>query len=367
MKVLHLNSGNETGGGMFHILSLLHQLNKKINVTLGLFHDMEMAERARNMGIQVQIFKQNSKFDLSVLKEIQNFIQKNEIDILHSHGPRANFISYLIRHNITCQWLITVHSDPEDDFIGKGILGRLFTHLNIKSIKNADHILAISNRFKDKLMTFGIEANKISTILNGIDFHVKPRKIYKRSDFGLNENDFVIMQIARLDPVKNHKTAFKALKQLLDKSTEFQLVLVGDGALENDLKNLAKEMNISENVHFLGYRNDIPELLTLCDITILTSRSESFPLVLLESARAKKPVISTDVGDVKSLIPDDRYGFIINVDDYNDLTKKIWKMYQLRKSGMLTIIGENLHRHAAANFSEEHFAKSVLMVYKKVV
>lgn len=364
MNVLHLNSGNETGGGMFHILSLLNQLKNDIDVTLGVFHDLEMAKRARNLGIKVKVFNQKSKFDFSILKEIREYINENNIDILHTHGARANFMSLFFKSKIDCRWYITVHSDPLDDFLNQGIIGKIYTKLNIKAIKTADRILAISERFKQDLVELGVNQQKITTILNGIDFQISSNEVYKREDFGFAEDDFIIMMIARLEYVKSHETALLAMKRLVKKSQNIKLCLIGDGTRREELQQKVKELEISDNVIFLGQRNDIPELLNLCDISILTSKSESFPLVLLESARAKKPVITTDVGGVRALIPDESYSFIIDVGDDSNLAEKIFSMFKMKENGKIKEMGEKLYLHASSHFSDVAFAKSVLAKYK---
>jgi len=367
MNVLHLISGNETGGGMVHVLSLLNILKEEINTTLGVFHDEEMAKRARNLGINVHVFKQKSRLDLSITKQIKNYIDDNDIHILHTHGARANFIAQFISKKVRCPWVITVHSDPHDDFLNKGIIGKIFTNLNIRALKSADYIIAISEMFKENLESIGIGSEKIETIFNGINFQIEPKAQYKREDFGLQPDDFVILMVARLEPVKCHEIAFQALKQLLAKSDKFHLMLIGEGSRHNELVKKANEYGISDHVKFLGHRDDATELYTIGDITILTSKSESFPLVLLESARAKKPVITTDVGGVRDLIPTSDYGYIINVGDYTDLAEKIWAYQELKEKGTLHEVGERLFNHASKHFSDEKFAKSVLFIYKKIL
>lgn len=366
MKVLHLNTGNETGGGMFHILSLLSQLKEKEHVILGVFYDGVMAEKARHAGIEVVVFEQKSKFDLSIIKRLKKFIEENQIDILHSHGARANTISFLLKRRLQVPWFITVHSNPYDDFLHKGILGRMFSRINIETFKSADRILAVSNRMEKDLIRLGVEGNKISTILNGIDFHYKASKKYNREQFGLKDSDFVIMMIARLEPVKQHETALKALQNLIKKTKAFKLVLIGDGTRRTELQKTVGEMELEENVKFLLQREDVPELLQLADITILTSKSETFPLVLLESARAKKPVISTDVGGVQALIPNNEYGRIIQVGDASGLAEAICQLYLLKENGKLLEMGEKLYQHAKKNFSLESFTESVLNTYRNL-
>jgi L-malate glycosyltransferase len=366
MKILHLNAGNENGGGMFHILSLLKNLNRS-EFVLGVFEKGEMLERAKELDIQVELFAQKKKLDLSLLKQIEEYIRLNNIDMIHTHGPRANFYGALLKKKIKVPWIVTVHSDPRDDFMGKGWKGRLYTTINMKVLAYADHCLAISDRFKKILMGLNIPEDKISVILNGIDFHLKPERIYNRKDFGLSKNDFVIIMIARLEAVKGHKIALEALASSLENNKNIQLLLAGDGAEQKKLKEIAVQKGIADNVHFLGHRNDIKELFSIADISMLSSFSESFPLVLLEAARARLPVITTDVGGVRNLVLDSTYGWVVPVGNSSKLAEAIEEAIFFKRIGELRPIGNHLNIHAKNNFSVEQFAENIYNKYLGVL
>ena len=153
MKVLHLNAGNETGGGMVHILSLLNEL-KSESIILGLFEEGLFQQEAIKLGIQTVTFTQKNRYDLSALLSVVRFIRNNHIDIIHTHGPRANLYGYFLKKLTKVIWITTVHSDPRNDFLGRGIKGQVFAKLNICVLKKADHLLAISDRFKEMLVEF---------------------------------------------------------------------------------------------------------------------------------------------------------------------------------------------------------------------
>jgi L-malate glycosyltransferase len=367
MKVLHLNAGNETGGGMFHILSLLNELNRS-EFYLGVFEHGEMYERARESGIQTMLFRQRSKFDISIIRSIIQFIKENKIDLIHTHGARANCYGAVIRSLAEVQWLVTVHSDPRDDFMGMGAVGRLYTAANKRALKQADHLLAISERFKEILTAgFDIPSERVSVILNGIDFQKKLPDPFTREELGLSENDFVIIMVARLEPVKGHKIAIQAMKRLEQLDCRVKLLLAGDGRQREELKAVAAELGLEESVVFLGHRNDVEKIYPVSDLAILTSYSESFPLVLLEAARAGVPVITTDVGGVDKLIPDDRYGWIIPVEDADALADRIQSAMNLKTSGHLAGMGKKLESYSKRHFSIEQFANNVYNVYLKLL
>jgi len=368
MKVLHLNAGNETGGGMVHILSLLKELNTD-EMILGVFEKGAMYTEAKKHGINVICFDQTSRFNLSILKEIARYVKNEQIDIVHTHGARANLYGFLLKKvgRCHCKWITTIHSDPRDDFLGGGVIGKVYTKLNLLSIRTMDHYFAISTRFKEMLKNFGVDDSFITTIYNGINFDVPAYVPITRQQICLAKDDFVITMIARLHPVKGHIVAFEALKELIHTNKNIKLLLIGDGPLEDDLKKLADEMGISNHVLFQGYQENIHGYLSITDVMILTSYSESFPLVILEASRAHVPVISTDVGGVKDLITDSSLGWVIPQRSSEALNRSIQEAIILKDDGALKFIGLRLYDKASKEYNLKNFSNSVYNAYKEIM
>lgn len=366
MKVLHLNAGNETGGGMVHILSLLKELNRD-EFILGVFEEGKLLEKANQLGIKTVLFPQKRKCDLSIVKNIVQFIRKHHIDMYHTHGPRANVIGAMVRLFTPCKWIVTVHSDPRQDFIARGLVGKFFSKLNIFSIRRADHIFAISERFKKILTDLRIEERKITTIFNGIDFTKPLDPPYKREDLHLNKDSFVIVMVARLEKIKGHHIALKAFKQVLQNCPSSHLLLIGSGSLADELKQKVVKEGLQNQVHFLGYREDVERILPVADVLLLSSYSESFPLVILEAARAKIPVITTDVGGVHHLISDKSMGWIVPIGDHEKLKTSLIEAAALKKRGKLKELGERLYKKASENYSIQKFSESIYGAYKKIL
>ncbi|MEW9053535.1 MAG: glycosyltransferase family 4 protein [Neobacillus sp.] len=363
MKVLHLNAGNETGGGMVHILSLLKELNRE-EFILGLLEKGVFETKAKAAGIQTVTFEQSSRYDLSVLSKLITFIKKEKITILHTHGARANLYGYLIKKFTKVTWMTTVHSDPRNDFLGRGIKGELFTKLNLTVLKKPDHYFAISKRFTEMLRDFGVQPNKVTTIYNGIDFDLPLIKEISRKDLKLSTTDFVLLMVARLDPVKRHELALEAIKEVTREHQDVKLLLVGDGPIRNRIEHLIAEMGLSSHVQLLGHREDVDALLQTADVTILTSKTESFPLVLLESARANTPVITTDVGGVRDMIPDPTYGFVVGTNEKEELISSIKKAMLLKEKNELPKMADQFKRYVSERYSIHSFVESVYNIYK---
>lgn len=366
MKILHLNAGNETGGGMHHILLLLNEL-PRAEIVLGVFEEGELSKRAKALGIQTVIFKQESRRDFSIVKKIVEFIEAENIDIIHTHGARANLYGTFIVKKAKCKWITTVHSNPEDDFLGKGIKGKVFTAINKWSIKKADHLFAISERFKDMLIGYGINENKITTILNGIDYSVMPKNRHTRAEFNIAEADFVMIMIARLEKVKDHVVALEALKSVVKTNEAMKLLLVGEGEERALLESKVKELNLTANVSFLGHREDVEDLFPLADICLLTSKSESFPLVLLEAARASIPVITTNVGGVNLMVPSKEFGWIEDVADVKGISGAIKEAGKLKDSNDLSQMGSEFGVHCKKLFSIANQANAIRGTYESMM
>lgn len=362
MKVLHLISGGETGGSKNHLLSLLKHL-KETEVLLGVFQEGKLSEEARQMGIPVIMYGQSSRYDFSVISKIKQTIKDNGISVVHTHGPRANLFTYLVRQTTSFKWISTIHSDPSQDFIKGGIKGKIFTTINMKVIKKIDHFFAVSERFKQMLVGFGLPADKITTVYNGISFDEKLECKLSRKDLQLEESDFVICMVARLHPIKGHTVVFDALKKVTAANPNVKLLLIGDGPVRKELEQEVRSKGLTEYVRFLGFQQDVHSYLCISDVKLLASYSESFPLVILEAARAHTPVISTDVGGVKDLISDPSLGWIVPIKDSEALAGAITEAIEKEN---LPELGKNIYEKASRLYSVDQLAKSTEETYKKI-
>lgn len=366
MKVLHLISGGETGGSKNHLMLLLKQFPKD-EIVLAVMQKGPLYEEAKEQGLDVRLFQQQTRYDLRVISELVTSMKQEEIFILHTHGPRANLLGLILKKRAGCLWVTTVHSDPRDDFIRGGLKGKIFTQINLRVLKKIDHYFAVSNRFKEMLKEFGIKAEKITPIYNGIAFDRPLSEKLTRSDLNLTDEDFVITMIARLHPIKGHVDVLNVVKRLEEKLIPVKLLLVGDGPLKNEIEQAIHRLNLGSIVKCLGFQEDVHSYLSLSDVKLLASYSESFPLVLLEAARAKIPVISTDVGGVKDLISEPELGWVVPVKDGDRLYDALYEAYEKKQLGTLPEYGERLFQKASSTYSIEHLYREIREAYQSIL
>ncbi|MFW5984723.1 MAG: methyl-accepting chemotaxis protein [Halanaerobiaceae bacterium] len=144
-----------------------------------------------------------------------------------------------------------------------------------------------------------------------------------KRELGIN-NKFVISMIARLEPMKGHEFLFDSLAPLLKTYSSVVCLIVGDGSLEEELQNKVANLGIEDQVKFLGYRTDIPELLSVTDLAVLTSEKEGMPpRIVMEAMAASKAVVATDVVGNQPLINEGENGYLVDFGDTAELTEKM--------------------------------------------
>lgn len=357
MKVLHVNAGNEYGGGLFHILSLFNGINQ-IEMDLLVFEEGPVAEMARKEGINVYVIPQKSRYDLTILSKLNSFIHQNQYMVVHTHGPRANLFVSLLKNKIKAHWVMTVHSDPTLDFKERGVKGRLFEKLNLRTLKKPDHLIAVSNEIRNILISNGVYSNRISVVHNGRAF--SNAEAVTKPDRG----HFSIITVGRLEWVKGHQYLLQALSEV--KKTNLFLKICGTGQEEDRLKRLAEELGLSEKVDFLGWIDpeEVSEQIVQSDILVLPSLSESFPLVALEAGEKQVPVIATEVGDVREMIPNPTLGWLVPKENPNAIAEALEKAFIEWEKGLLEQKGERFYRWSR-QFTIERQGLETLKVYQK--
>ncbi|MEI3612000.1 glycosyltransferase family 4 protein [Pseudogracilibacillus sp. SO30301A] len=374
VKILHLNAGNETGGGMYHILRMLGKFKEANSVpcVLGVMEKKELYDRAKAANIETVYFENGTRLSMPLLRKIEQYIKTENITHVHTHGPRANVYMNMLKKKVKIPWVVTVHSDPFFDFKDKGIYGKFLTRLHLQAIKNADRIISVCHAFYPPLVNAGINIDNMKTVHNGIDFlnemstEFVPESQNFREQLGFTKEDFLFLKVARLESVKGHGFAIRAFAELMKNESEnIHLLLLGDGSLKNKLMELVEQLDLKDHVHFLGERKDIDRFYKIANVTLLTSLSESFPYVLLESARAKTPVISTNVGDVGHLIYQDELGWKVATSDMDGLVEAMREAVCLHADG-LRQMGQRLYSYASSNFSLDKCAHEVYNVYKRI-
>jgi glycosyltransferase involved in cell wall biosynthesis len=369
MKVLHLISGGDTGGAKTHIISLIKAIDKLIDAKIICFIEDTFYEDSKAAGINIEVYKQRKRSDMSVVHRLVEEIEKEKYDIVHCHGARANFIAMFLKSKINVPLITTVHSDYKLDFKDNIYKQLVFTTLNTFALKKFKYYIAISDTFKDMLVQRGFKEKSIFTVYNGIEMDQEIKFTSKEEFLNRYKIDYkgqiIVGIIARLDQVKDHETFIKAAAIVLEKRKDIIFLIAGDGNDEKRLTSLVEDLGLKDYIYFLGFVKDQYSFFNAIDINTLTSLSESFPYAVLEGALMKKTIISTDVGGLSKLIEQDENGYLVKVGDEKDLANKIEKLSTDKNK--IKEMGENLFKKVEENYSSDTMAKEHIKIYEKII
>lgn len=369
MKVLHLISGGDTGGAKTHIISLIKGIDKLIDAKVICFIKDVFYDDAKSSGINIEVYEQKGRADMSVIRRLVEEIEKEDYDIIHCHGARANFNAMFLKRKIKKPLITTVHSDYKLDFKDNIYKNIVFTTLNKFALNRFEYYIAISDTFKEMLVSRGFNKDKIFIVYNGIDMEQELNYVSKKEfldRYKINDQGKTIVGIiARLDQVKDHETFIKAASSLLKRRDDILFLIAGDGNDKKRLISLVEDFGLRDKIYFLGFVKDQYSFFNTIDINTLTSLSESFPYAILEGAIMKKPIISTDVGGLSQLIQQDNNGYLIEVGDSENLANKINIL--ANDKDKLKDMGENLYNKVRDNFSSDSMAKEHVKIYEEII
>jgi len=195
------------------------------------------------------------------------------------------------------------------------------------ALRKADLITCDAEHMKETIMKLGAKPEKIKIIYFGVDtkkFCPGPKDKELIKKLGI-ENCPVVISLRNLEPIYDVETLIRAIPLVLKEIPSVKFIIAGKGSEEKKLKNLAKELRISESIRFVGWINHeiLPDYLRLGDVYVSTSVSDSTSISLLEAMACGLPSIATNVGDHPRVLKDGENGFIIPVKSPELLSEKI--------------------------------------------
>jgi len=335
MRVCQILAGDEEGGLEKHFEELCNQVAQHHEVHV-IAHE-KYKERFHQNIIFHALDLSKGRRNIVMLYQLRRMIHQINPDILHAHANKAVEMIVSIKCFLkpSIKLIATLHSKKR----------------NLKSFDKFDHIIGVSYEVLKELNN-----PHQSVVYNGIALSPKERDPHYLSQFGI-QDEFVICSVGRLESVKNFSLLIRAVKEL-----DVKLLIVGEGSEEKKLKMLVKELFLEDKVVFAGFRRDVQELMINSDLCVISSDREGFSYVMSEALLLETPIISTDVGDMKRILP---LSFVIPVKDTKALSTSI-RFAQEHYGDALEAYGQSF-RFAVEHFTLDAMVASTLEVYDKVM
>ena len=271
-----------------------------------------LSDVIRKEGGNTYCYGRKEGWDFSLIKKFASLISEKKVDIIHAHQYTPYFYSVLAAFFSSRKpaVIFTEHGRHQPDKVRpkRVVFNKIFQYFTSR-------FTGVAKFSKDSLVEFEkISSSKIDVIYNGIDLKNFPEHFSKpeiRKKLGFKIDDKLIGIIARLDPIKDHKSLISAFSLIKDKINNCKLLIIGDGPMREELEQQTDALNLKNNIVFLGMRTDVPDLLMVLDVFVLPSVMEATSVTLLEAMSASLPVIATNVGGNKEIVIDGTTGILV--------------------------------------------------------
>ena len=304
MKILHLLQTNRFSGA-----------ENVVSQIIGIFQgdtDIEMVYCSRDGQIRDALDERGIQFapieSLSV-QEVKRVIREQKPDIIHAHDMRAGFVAAR-----ACGKIPLISHIHNNNFNSRGLSAKSLAYF--LAAKKARHIFWVSQSSFEGYVFHKHFKNKSSVLYNIIDVDA----LYQKMKTDPNRYDYDVIYVGRLTYPKNPQRLMRVLAQIKENYPGVKMAVVGTGDLEEETKALSRELNLADNVQFLGFQSNPLKMLRDAKVMIMTSRWEGTPMCALEAMALGVPIVSTPTDGLCELITNDVTGYLSDADD--EIAKK---------------------------------------------
>lgn len=362
VKICYIIGTLEVGGAERQLYLLIKNLNKeKFEPFLISFRGGRMKEKFEKI-TKVYFADKRFKLDFFLIFRLIKIIRKERPHILHTFMFTSNTWGRIA--GIICRIPVIIASERSADLWKKWyhiMIDRFLFNFTDRIVCNSEEIKKI---YLERLK--GNE-NKFVVIYNGLEIE-RYEGLFEneeiKKEFGIKEEKIVITG-GRLSFEKNLETFLFAAKKVKDRYERVKFLIVGEGREKDKLLKMTRELNLENDVIFTGYREDLPELIKISEIVVLTSLWEGMPNLILEGMICKKAVICTKSGGAKEIIKDGENGFLVEPKNVEDIAHKI--LFLLKNGETGRDMGEKGYKFVKERFSLEKMVESYEKLYENLL
>lgn len=361
MKHILFYTDTPSFGGAEKQMELLAKYLKPLGYSVSLACGNYSALKKRKVELEkvyeaVHFLPTLHKHDPRHYTKLKKLLKDGGFDLVHVHlwNPGACRYAFWAAKHARIPIVTTEH----DPFALSGFKDKI----KRSCLAKTDHIIAISLDNFGQLSEYGeVPKNRLHIVHNGIELD-RYFDNHDKASLNVQKGDLVITCIAELHERKGQKYLIEAFKKLQTDIPALHLVLVGTGPNEKELKSKYKDVT---NLHFLGWREDIPQILRASDVFVLPSLREAFGLVVVEAMASEVAVVATDNGGTKDIIEDGKSGYLVPPANSERIEKAIRALLSNpnQKRDIEKAALERVQKH----FSAEAMAKKTAEVYEKLI
>ncbi len=347
IRVLRLIARLNIGGPaiqVIHLSALLRERGYATRLVRGVERADEgsmdhLAERLRVPTTRIASMRRDpGAGDLRAMLALIRILRRDRPSLVHTHAAKAGTLgraAVLLAFPRSAARPLLVHT-----FHGHSLTGyfssptaAVFRTIERILARRTDVLIAVSAEVREDLVRLGVApAERITVVALGLDLSASAddrerhaRRATLRRQWGMADDDEVITLVGRLVPIKRVDRFLEVAGRLLDRP-HARFVVVGDGELRDTLAISPAARALGDRLVWTGFRRDIADVCFASDVIVLTSDNEGTPVSLIEALAAATPVVSTDVGGVRSVVRHERSGLLAGRDDCDGLAHAIRRL-----------------------------------------
>lgn len=307
------------------------------------------------------VFLAAGPIDPSPAWRLASLARQHSCNVIHASGIKAALMGRIAARLVGAQTAVHVHDQKHTGFA--------VSHLHHLFARPTDIGICVSHAVGATAVGgYHVSPDRLRVIPNGIRLErfrsvSRDSRSQVRQSLGIPVDRPVLGMFGRMYPVKGHRVMLKMLPEILRGCPDALLLLAGDGPERMPCEALAARLGLTRQVVFLGHRNDIPELLSACDLFMMPSETEGLPYTAIESFAMGVPVVGFDVGGVGEVIEHGVDGFLVPYGDSVAFTAAVSSL--LTDEGRRAAFGARA-RQAAERFSIESHVAHLVDCYREL-
>lgn len=362
-NILIICTSSEVGGGTEHVWRLLTGLDKnRFRVVLAVPNNGPYFSKFKNIKsievVDLPVRSVNPK----VLYDLWNLGRKYKVELIHSHGKGAGIYSRPVGLLLGKPVIHTLHGIHYQAY--RPIYRRVYLTLEKILGFSTTKFVNVSNGEKDLAVELGLYSpDKAVVIYNGVVVPEAKNPQTLRQKLGLSGT--VLINVARFNVQKGHEYLLSALPKIAASTPNVKLVMLGDGERLNEIKQLAKKLEVEKYCNFAGFQSNVIEYLQAGDVCISSSLWEGLPISLLEAMSVRLPVVATDVVGNNEIVEDQKTGLLAEPRNSEDLAKKVILM--LSDKNLKDRLSNSGYERIKERFSLEQMIRKTESLYQEVL
>ncbi|GAB6162757.1 glycosyltransferase family 4 protein [Desulfothermus naphthae] len=370
------------GGVKKHIIDLVSRLDKEKFEIIGVFPDKLLLKSVikdeknkysscfRELGHKYYILEIppgiNFLTDIKAIIRLISILLKERPQILHCHSSIAGAIGRIAGRLCGIPKIIYTPHCMYYQWVG-GVKKYIYYILERMLFYLSDKIIAVSHSEFQELCSVFPTAKRLIQINNGVDIemlvqHKSSVDVEKlKNSLGVEKGSKIILSVARLSPQKDIMTLLKAVYVGKEKFNNTVVLIAGEGDQYEELKNYVDTRGLNKRIIFLGWRDDIYDLMAICDIVVLSSKKEGMPYSVIEAGAMAKPVVGSDTTGIKDGIIHRKTGFLFPVGDAKALSNYLQLL--VNNPNLCIEMGHRAQAFIRSNFNVHNMVKATEQLY----